>query len=103
MAEEEVGGLPVDFDRLGDDLQPLVPLLRRWGVSDDAERETQMESADESDLRALVNAFSPRWDAINGWLDEHDADPDRYETSVLSAASEAAMEAQMELDRRAAG
>jgi hypothetical protein len=101
MAEEQVDRLPVDFDRLPDELQPLVPFIREWGVADDADRESQIERASDEDLRALVEAFSPHWDAINGWLDERDADPDRYEASVLSAASEAAMEAQMDLDRRA--
>lgn len=100
MAEEQIDDLPVDFDRLSEELRPLAPFIRQWGVSDDQARETRMKAASDEDLRALVDAFSPRWDAINGWLDEHDADPDRYEASVLSAASEAAMEAQFELDRR---
>ena len=100
MAEEQVDDLPVDFDRLSEELRPLAPFIRQWGVADDVARETRMEAASDDDLRALIDAFEPRWDAINDWLDEHDADPDRYEATVLSAASEAALEAQLELDRR---
>ena len=100
MGEEQVDDLPVDFDRLPGELRSLARFVRQWGVLDDEKRATRMGAAPNADLRALIDAFAPHWDAINGWLDQHDADPDRYEASVLSAASEAAMEAQLELDRR---
>src|SRR5690242_17969494 len=103
MAQEEIDGVPVDLSRLPDELQYLVPLIRRWAESDDVVRGEELERAGDEELRELAAAPSGKWDAMNRYLDENITGDEPYEAIVLGSFAEAALEAQLELDRRGAG
>jgi hypothetical protein len=98
--EEELDGVPVDLSRLPGDLQPLVPLIRRYAASDDVERETRLEAASDDELRELSEAPHGLWDAINRYLDENITSALPYEATVLDSFAQAALEAELELRRR---
>ena len=99
---EEIDGIEVDLSRLPADLQPLVPFIREWSVSDDVGRYDRIEAASSEDLERLRDAFDPHWDAINAYLDENIESEEPYEATALDSASQAAMEAGFELERRGA-
>jgi hypothetical protein len=97
---EEIDGFEVDLSRLPPDLQPLVPLIRRWATGDDEERSTRLAGASDDELRELSDAPSKLWDSINGYLTEYVASDEPYEAIVLDGFAQAAMEADSELQSR---
>jgi hypothetical protein len=96
---EEIDGIEVDLSLLTDGLQALAPLLRAYSVSDDLERASRLESASPVELRALVTAGAPHWQAINAYLDEHMQPPGAYQdvALVLDGFAQTAMEAELAL------
>ena len=93
----------LDYSLLPDELQQLAPLIQRYGESDDADREAMLEAAPTEELRALSEGPAAHWHTINSFLDEHVAsDPGPYQDLALAldAFSQAAMEAQSELENR---
>jgi hypothetical protein len=100
---EELDGVPVDLRRLPEDLRRLIPLIRSWAASDDVERERRIEHATAGELLELARAPEGLWDEINRYLDENITSDEPYEATVLDSFAQAAMEAQLELDRRQAG
>ena len=59
--------------------------------------------ASNDELQAMSTAASPHWDAINAYLDENMTPPGpRQDVAVaLDSFAQAAIEAQLELERRA--
>jgi hypothetical protein len=97
---EEIDGIEVDLSRLPPNLQPLVPLIRRWSRGDDEERSTQLTGASDDDLRELRDAPAALWDPINAYLDENVTSEEPYEAIVLDGFAQAALEAGLELQNR---
>lgn len=96
MAGEEVDGIEVDLELLPDDLRPLVPLIRRYSVSDDVKRAARVDAASPEERAELERAAQPHWDAINAYLDAHierTGTPEQDVAVVLDAFAQAAMEA----------
>jgi len=81
---------------LPNEFQDLQPLVDKFAISDDVEREAKMESATAAEKQRLVDSVSPRFDAINAYLDEHDDDS----AHMLGRLAEAAAEALIELTRK---
>ena len=98
--EEEIDGIPVDLERLPGQLQPLVPLIRKWAASDDVERSDRLSRASDEELRELSEAPAALWDEINAYLDENITSADPYEATALDSFAQAALEARFELQRR---
>ena len=92
MDEEDLETLPERFE-------VLVPLIRRWAVSDDAQRSAMQDGTPTEELRALWQAVAPHLEAIDAYLDEHDDEG----AHLLGRLAEAAVEASLDLERRAAG
>lgn len=83
---------PLPLHDLPDQFRPLIPLIRRWGISDDADRAERLERASRRQLQALVRRVSPSHGAINAYLDgvtEHTPEA----ATALGALAEAAAEA----------
>jgi len=78
-------------------LWPALPLLRRWALSDDREREERIQAARTASLAALVESVKPLWPALNAYLD---SEPPAAGLR-LGDLAQAAMEAERELRRRA--
>jgi hypothetical protein len=78
-------------------LWPALPLLRRWGLSDDQERGERIQAARTASLASLVAAVKPLWSALNAYLDSEPPEAGLR----LGDLAQAAMEAERELNRRA--
>jgi hypothetical protein len=72
----------------------------RWAESDDLGRDELIESANDEELRLLIDAVEPLFPAINAYLD---ATGDGEHAVPFGDLAQAALEARFELDRRAAG
>jgi hypothetical protein len=93
----------LDFSLLPPELQELAPLIGRYAESDDRARDELLSAASADELRALAEAPSACWDAINAFLDEHTAGepgPLQDVALALDAFSQAALEARLEVDGR---
>ena len=79
-------------------LQSLAPLVQRFGVQDDHERERVLQSASNEELIALVNTVTKDiFDQINRFLDQTFDSEDAVPFGDLA---QAAIEAKLELERR---
>jgi hypothetical protein len=96
MADEEIDGVEVDLDKLPSEFDELKPLIRRWAMGADTEREAAQEAASTEELEGLWRVVQPRFEAINGYLDENDDE----EAHLLGNLAEGAMEAAYEIERR---
>jgi len=81
------------------ELKDVWPLVCSWAESDDVGRGRLVDSARDEELRALVDAVNPLYPAINAYLDETG---DAERAVPYGDLAQAAMEAQLELDRRTA-
>ena len=53
-------------------LQPLIPLVKKWGIEDDGERDELVERATQEELSSLVEAIN---DDVASQLNEWFCDP----------------------------
>ncbi|WP_295793191.1 hypothetical protein [Mucilaginibacter sp.] len=58
-------------------LHPLIPLIKKWSVSDDSDREQLVDEATEKEKKRLVKRVAPYMPEINKFLDS-------FEDGVLS-------------------
>jgi len=87
-----------DLTELPSEFHDLIPLIARWAVGDDVDRDAMMQAATGEELQQLYAAVGPRLAAIDAYLDEHDHEE---VAPYLGMLAEAAVEAQMDLDSRA--
>jgi tetratricopeptide (TPR) repeat protein len=74
QAERARRAIRIDRRRVPAPLRPLVPLARRWGVGDDAHRDTLQRAATAVEWRAVRRALSTRVGrAIHAWIDTYEA------------------------------
>jgi hypothetical protein len=100
---EEIDGIPADLALMPEELSDLAPLIRKFAISDDVDREVQMGRTSRRELEALASLSDPQWNALEAFLDEHMEDtgtPLQDVALVLSAFGEAAAEARLELARQ---
>jgi hypothetical protein len=88
---------PPSLAGLPDRFRPLISLIRRWGISDDADRTERLEQASRRQLQALVRRVSPSFGAINAYLDGFAGDIPEA-AAALGSLAEAAAEARVILD-----
>ena len=95
QAQRAVAGPPIVVPQ---ELQRLGPLVQRFGVSDDVEREHVLNGASTEELIALVNAVTKEtFDRINQLLDQTF---DAEDAVPFGDLAQAAMEARLELNQR---
>ena len=92
MADDDL-----DFSLLPTELQHLAPLIAKYSESDDADREAIVGAASPEELRELVAATEPHWDAINAFLDANmeEIGPRQDLALALDAFAQAALEADL--------
>jgi hypothetical protein len=56
-------------EEVPESLRDLIPLARKFGVGDDADRDEIMESASPNELAELEKKVMPRQQEISDWLD----------------------------------
>lgn len=84
--------LPVQF-------HPLIPMIKKWTVTDDSKRNDLLDATPKHLLRTLVDEVSPYFGAINSFLDSIGEEAPREEAVSLARLAECAVEAKQLLDR----
>lgn len=85
------------LELLPDEFHPLIPMIKRWAVTDDSERSDLLEATPKLVLRALVDEVFPYLEAINSFLDSFGELPTE-EAASLGRLAECAVEAKQLLD-----
>ena len=75
-------------------LRPLIPLIPKWGISDDEERWRKIKRCRRATRQKLVSAVIPLTSAVNQYLDSVGGTPPLY-ACELGDVVQAALEAQM--------
>lgn len=88
------------FDKLPESFHKLVPLIKRWGITDDNDRSEKISKTSSITLNRLVSAVRPNFRAINGYLDTFGGNPLPDHAILLGALAECATEAQLVLAGR---
>ncbi len=88
----------IDLKGLPGQFHGLVPLIRKWGVSDDSERSDLLDQASQSDLEQLVNAVNEHFSEINSYLNSFGSESLSEAALALSALGECAAEAVLRLN-----
>jgi hypothetical protein len=89
----------IELSRLPPKLQCLAPLLQRWSVSDDSERDALLDKSTRPDLEALVSAVEPYLGAIDQYLDSFKGKRISSVATALGTLAECALEARLKLDQ----
>jgi hypothetical protein len=92
-----------DLKVLPSQFHPLIPLIQRWALADDSERQDLLEAASATTLRALVDDVSPYFEAIDSYLDSFGKKAPTYEAVTLGRLAEGALEARRRLDEPSCG
>lgn len=85
---------PLPLRELPGQFRRLIPLIRKWGISDDADRTERLERASRRQLQALVRGVSPSLVAINAYLDGF-TEPIPEAAAALGSLAETATEAEL--------
>ena len=78
-----------------ENLRPLVPLLKKWSIPDDSEREQLMEETSEKQERNLVKKVNPYMPKINAFLDSFGDEALSHEAILLGNLAELISELQI--------
>lgn len=87
----------VDFSDLPPQFSSLLPLLRSWGITDDAEREERREATPRLALQAIVEEVRPHLRAIDSYLDSFGRQPLSESAVALGALAEFVVETELYL------
>jgi hypothetical protein len=71
-----------------ENLRHLIPLLKKWSISDDSEREQLIEETSEKQKNKLVNSIYPLMREINEFLDSFQDSPLTNEAILLGNLAE---------------
>jgi hypothetical protein len=69
-------------------LRSLVPLLKKWSIADDGEREQLLEETSERQKKILVNKVKPYMTEINSFLDSFGDEAQSHEAMLLGNLAE---------------
>ena len=78
--------------QLPSDFADLQELADKFAISDDVARSNAEDNATPEERRRLVHTLSPRFPAINKYLDSHDDEPAHRLGRLAEAACEVAIE-----------
>ena len=90
----------VSFKTLPFQFRPLVPLIAKWGIADDVERENILENAPASTLSMLIHEVEPYLAAIDAYLDSFKTDEPDEAACALGRLAECTVEAKQLLSHR---
>lgn len=76
---------------------PLIPLIQRWAVADDSDRNDLLETASVEVLRTLIDEVTPYLKVIDSYLDSFREGPPTEEAAALGRLAESALEAELHL------
>jgi hypothetical protein len=98
---------PVDeispsFEDLPARFKKLIPLIKRWALSDDSDRSDRINRASTKTLAQLVESIESDFSAINQYIDSFENGPLPEHAVLLGTLAECATEAQLSLKIRRA-
>lgn len=82
------------YDELPSTLQPLVPFISKWGISDDEKRWQKIQRSASSTRQKLVDTVVPLLPAIDEYLDTFKGASPSPEACELGNVAQAALEVQ---------
>ncbi len=76
-------------EAIPEELQSLIPLAERWGISDDAVRLGKIRSATHAEREELLSAVRSKRALLTRWLTEADVtkSPDRVALAFMDTAA----------------
>jgi hypothetical protein len=77
-------------------LRPLFPLLKKWSVSDDGEREQLIEETSKRQKKKLISTVEPLMKEINVFLDSFKNEPLNEEAILLGNLAELVSELKLD-------
>jgi hypothetical protein len=83
----------LSLESLPPEFHQLIPLMKRWAVSDDVERHELLARASPQRVKDLVRTVTPYFGAINRYLDSFGDTPLPEHACMLGALAECATEA----------
>jgi hypothetical protein len=87
-----VDGWVMDPSRIPDALRPLVPLTKRWAISDDEKRANKLARASAHTRERLIQTVEPLFPEINRYLDSFGDDTMPEEAVLIMYLAEAVAE-----------
>ena len=93
IAEEELNLelLPVQF-------HPIIPMIKKWALTDDSDRNDLLATTPEAVLRSLTEEVFPYLSAIDSYLDSFQGGAPTEQAVALGRLAECALEAKQHLD-----
>lgn len=88
---------PPPLSELPSEFRPLIPLIRKWGIGDDADRTERLERASRRQLQNLVRRVTPLFESIDAYLDGF-GDNVSCAAAALGSLAQAAVEAKLILE-----
>jgi hypothetical protein len=86
------------IEDLPEAFRPLAPLVHKWAIDDDIERESLIEDSEVSELSDLIAAVAPHMAAIDGYLNSFGDRPLNSSAIKLGRLAEATAEARRRLE-----
>jgi len=82
--------------RVPENLKPLIPLLKKYAVSDDSDREQLKERMTGKEKQKLINTVRPFFNEINAYLDSFKDNPLSEEAMSIGDLAELVSELEIE-------
>lgn len=92
-ARLEVTEKELDLSILPLKFQALIPLIRKWAIDDDTDREEFLENVPRTKLKKFVEEVEPYLQSIDSYLASVDQRPPSQEVCALGRLAECAVEA----------
>src|SRR4029077_5607505 len=89
-----------DLTTLPAQLHPLIPLIRKWAIDDDSNREDFLENMPKAMLQRFVEEVEPYLHSIDSDLDSYGQKPPPEEACALGRLAECAVEAKRLLEQK---
>jgi hypothetical protein len=87
----------LDLTLLPERFHPLIPLIKKWAISDDGDREDLLSTASKAALGKMVEKVSPYFEEIGLYLASFGEKSPPEEACALGALAECFMEAEQEI------
>ena len=81
---------------------PIIPLIKKWAVADDSERNDLLATTPVTALRALADEVSPYLHAIDSYLDSFAGKAPTEEAVALGRLAECTLDARQRLNDKPA-
>jgi hypothetical protein len=93
----EIAEEPLNLKLLPVKFHPIIPLIEKWGVADDSDRDDLLNRAPQSALQMLTDEVGPYLEVIDSYLDSFQEGPPTEQAAALARLAECALEAKTRL------